>query len=220
MIGFYDYAVIAVFVVFMAGIGVYFRNVCKNTSDFLRGGGSMSWYLSGASNFMVTFSAWTFVGCAGKIYKTGTLLIMLFAFNAVAYLLIALFFAHRFRRMRVITPIDAVRRRFGKGSEQVYAWYNTIISFIFGGLGLYTLSIFLAPILGMSVNGSIWVMGLLITFLAVTGGELGGGGFGFCTGADCHVHHDRRGGSGAADAGGGRTERILREDPKLSFQLE
>ncbi len=171
MIGFYDYAVIAVFVVFMAGIGVYFRNVCKNTSDFLRGGGSMSWYLSGASNFMVTFSAWTFVGCAGKIYKTGTLLIMLFAFNAVAYLLIALFFAHRFRRMRVITPIDAVRRRFGKGSEQVYAWYNTIISFIFGGLGLYTLSIFLAPILGMSVNGSIWVMGLLITFLAVTGGS-------------------------------------------------
>ena len=171
MIGFYDYAVIAVFVIFMAGIGVYFRNVCKNTSDFLRGGGSMSWYLSGASNFMVTFSAWTFVGCAGKIYKTGTLLVMLFAFNAAAYLLIALFFAHRFRRMRVITPIDAVRRRFGKGSEQVYAWYNTIISFIFGGLGLYTLSIFLAPILGMSVNGSIWVMGLLITFLAVTGGS-------------------------------------------------
>ena len=171
MIGFYDYAVIAVFLAFMVGIGVYFRNVCKNTSDFLRGGGSMSWYLSGASNFMVTFSAWTFVGCAGKIYKTGTLLVMLFAFNAAAYLLIALFFAHRFRRMRVITPIDAVRRRFGKGSEQVYAWYNTIISFIFGGLGLYTLSIFLSPILGLSVNASIWIMGLIITFLAVTGGS-------------------------------------------------
>ena len=171
MIGIYDYLVIAIFLVFMVGIGIYFRNVCRNTSDFLRGGGSMSWYLSGASNFMVTFSAWTFVGCAGKIYKSGTLLIMLFAFNAAAYLLIALFFAHRFRRMRVITPIDAVRRRFGKGSEQVYAWYNTIISFIFGGLGLYTLSIFLAPILGLSVDASIWIMGFLITFLAVTGGS-------------------------------------------------
>ena len=171
MIGIYDYLVIAIFLVFMVGIGIYFRNVCRNTSDFLRGGGSMSWYLSGASNFMVTFSAWTFVGCAGKIYKSGTLLIMLFAFNAAAYLLIALFFAHRFRRMRIITPIDAVRRRFGKGSEQVYAWYNTIISFIFGGLGLYTLSIFLAPILGLSVDDSIWIMGFLITFLAVTGGS-------------------------------------------------
>ena len=170
MVGFYDYTVIGVFLAFMVGIGIYFRNVCKNTSDFLRGGGSMSWYLSGASNFMVTFSAWTFVGCAGKIYKTGTLLITLFLFNA-AYLLIALFFAHRFRRMRVITPIDAVRRRFGRGSEQVYAWYNTIISFIFGGLGLYTLSIFLAPILNLSVSSSIWIMGLVITFLAVTGGS-------------------------------------------------
>lgn len=171
MIGCYDYIVIGVFLAFMVGIGIYFRNVCKNTSDFLRGGGSMSWYLSGASNFMVTFSAWTFVGCAGKIYKTGTLLVSLFLFNAVAYLLIALFFAHRFRRMRVITPIDAVRRRFGRGSEQVYAWYNTIISFIFGGLGLYTLSIFLAPILNLSVSSSIWIMGLVITFLAVTGGS-------------------------------------------------
>lgn len=171
MIGIYDYTVIGIFLAFMVGIGIYFRNVCKNTSDFLRGGGSMSWYLSGASNFMVTFSAWTFVGCAGKIYKTGTLLITLFVFNAVAYLLIALFFAHRFRRMRVITPIDAVRRRFGRGSEQLYAWYNTLISFIFGGLGLYTLSIFLAPILGMSVSTSIWIMGFVITFLAVTGGS-------------------------------------------------
>ena len=171
MISVYDYIVIGFFLLFMIGIGIYFRNTCKDTSDFIRGGGSMSWWLSGASNFMFTFSAWTFVGCAGKIYKTGTLLIILFFFNAFAYLVVGLFLAHRFRRMRVITPVEAIRQRFGLVSEQVYAWQGAIQTFLLGGVGLYTLSIFIAPILNVkSMPVCIAIMGMVIVFMSVTGG--------------------------------------------------
>lgn len=170
MISIYDYLMMAIYFAFMIVIGIVFRNTSKDTSDYLRGGGSMTWWMTGASSFMVTFSAWTFVGCAGKIYKTGTLVISLFIFNAIAYLIVALFLAHRFRRMRVISPIDAVRNRFGPASEQVYAWQGTLMSFAFGGISLYTLAIFIAPIFQLDINLCIIIIGVAITFMSVTGG--------------------------------------------------
>jgi SSS family transporter len=169
-IGLYDYLVIAVYFAFMVAIGMVFRRTSKDTSDYLRGGGSMTWWMTGASSFMVTFSAWTFVGCAGKVYTSGTLIVTLFFFNALANLFIGLWLAHRFRRMRVITPIDAVRRRFGFATEQVYAWQGSLMAFLFGGVALYTLSIFIAPVLGIPLNTSIILVGGAITFMSVTGG--------------------------------------------------
>jgi Na+/proline symporter len=169
-VDFFDYAMIVVYFGFMLAIGVIFRNTSKDTSDYLRGGGSMTWWMTGASSFMITFSAWTFVGCAGKIYATGTLIISLFVFNAVVNVFIGLFLAHRFRRMRVITPVEAVRRRFGFATEQVYAWQSSIIAFLFGGIALYTLAIFIAPILNLSLATTVLLVGGAITFMSVTGG--------------------------------------------------
>ncbi len=169
-IGIYDYLVIAVYFAFMVAIGYIFRKTSKDTSDYLRGGGSMTWWMTGASSFMVSFSAWTFVGCAGKVYKTGTLIIMLFVFNALANLFVGLWLAHRFRRMRVITPIDAVRRRFGPATEQIYAWQGSLMAFLFGGIALYTLSIFISPVLGIPLTTCVILVGGAITFMSVTGG--------------------------------------------------
>lgn len=170
-VGFFDYLMIAVYFAFMLVIGIVFRKMSKDTSDYLRGGGSMTWWMTGGSAFVTSFSAWTFVGCAGKVYKTGSLIIILFFFSALAMLLVALFFAHRFRRMRVITPIEAVRHRFGFASEQVYAWQSSIMAFVFGGIGLYILAVFIAPILGMNIHSCIVMVGIAITFLSVTGGS-------------------------------------------------
>ena len=169
-VGFYDYLVIAIYFAFMVAIGVVFRKTSKDTSDYLRGGGSMTWWMTGASSFMITFSAWTFVGCAGKVYKTGTLIITLFFFNALANLFIGLWLAHRFRRMRVVTPVDAVRRRFGAKTEQIYAWQASLMAFLFGGIALYTLSIFIAPVLDIPLRTCIILVGGAITFMSVTGG--------------------------------------------------
>jgi len=65
MITLYDYAVIAFYVGFMLCLGVVFRGLSKNTSDYFRCGGSMPWWITGSSAWLVTFSAWTFVGARG-----------------------------------------------------------------------------------------------------------------------------------------------------------
>ena len=72
----YDYGVIALYFGFMVLIGYVFRTFITNTSDYFRGGGSMLWWMTGSSAFMMAFSAWTFTGAASSAYLHGPLMVM------------------------------------------------------------------------------------------------------------------------------------------------
>src|SRR5881396_2775642 len=118
----FDYGVIGFYFLFMALIGWVCRKFIANTSDYFRGGGKMLWWLAGSSAFVVQFSAWTFTGAASKAYEDGPVIMVLFFANALGFFFNFLFFAPRFRQMRVITSMQAVKARFGKGSEQFFTW--------------------------------------------------------------------------------------------------
>ena len=170
--GIYDYIVIAFYFIFMLTVGFVFSRSSKNSSDYLRGGGAMTWWMTGGSVYMATFSAWTFVGCAGKIYKSGSLIILLFLFNAVSMLFVARFIAHRFRRLRAVTPMEAVCQRFGMATQQVYSWLGSALAFALSGIMLYTLAVFISPLLGIEVRTCIILVGIAITVLSVSGGAM------------------------------------------------
>src|SRR5215218_7932406 len=103
MISRYDYVIIGFYLVFMLAIGLVFRRMSKNTSDYFRAGGAMPWWLTGASAWIFSFSAWTFTGAAGKVYEAGTLVLVVFYSSVVALIVVIFFTSVRFRRMRVIT---------------------------------------------------------------------------------------------------------------------
>src|SRR4051794_13010982 len=101
MLSSYDYAVIAVYFVFLLAIGAVFHGSNKSTSEFFRGGGKVLWWIVGATAFMTQFSAWTFTGAASKAYDNGFLVLAIFLTNAFAFFINYLATAHRLRRMRV-----------------------------------------------------------------------------------------------------------------------
>ncbi|MEN8813146.1 MAG: hypothetical protein ABF277_07565, partial [Candidatus Arcticimaribacter sp.] len=72
MISNYDYLVVTAYFILMIVVGIVFKKMNKNTSDYFRGGGSMLWWLVGATTFMSFISAVTYTGAAGKAYETGT----------------------------------------------------------------------------------------------------------------------------------------------------
>src|SRR6187402_417328 len=108
MITSFDHGIIAFYLLFMLAIGVVFRRMSKDTSDYFRAGGAMPWWLTGASAWIFSFSAWTFTGAAGKVYEAGTLVLVVFYATIVALGLAMAFTCVRFRRMRVITWMEAV----------------------------------------------------------------------------------------------------------------
>jgi Na+/proline symporter len=171
MLSIFDYAVIVFYFVFMVAIGFVFRHFSKNDSDYFRGGASMLWWMVGATAFMTQFSAWTFTGAASKAYADGTLVALIFFANAVGYFINFVWTAARFRRMRLITPIESVRERFGPANEQVFTWLQLPMSIAYAGIWLNGLAVFMAAVFGIELRFTIWVVGLVVVLMSVTGGS-------------------------------------------------
>lgn len=166
----YDLFVVAFYFVFMASIGWVTRKFVANTSDYFRGGGQMLWWMTGATAFMTQFSAWSFIGAASKAYLDGPIVLAIFFANALGFFINFLYFAPKFRQLRVITPIEAVRQRFGPVNEQFFTWIFIPTNIAYAGIWLNSLAVFLAALFGFDLRVTIIVTGLLVLFNSTIGG--------------------------------------------------
>ncbi|MFS1440288.1 hypothetical protein BCU55_020295, partial [Shewanella sp. 10N.286.48.A6] len=87
-----------------------------------------------------------FTGAAGKAFTDGFPIMVIFMANAFGFLLSWLFFSYRFRQMRVVTPIEGVRRRFGATNEQVFTWATMPTSVVYTGIWLNGLALFVSAV--------------------------------------------------------------------------
>ena len=171
MLSKYDYLVIGFYFAFMAMIGWVCRKFIGNTSDYFRGGGKMLWWMAGCSAFVAQFSAWTFTGAAGKAYLDGPVIMVLYFANALGFFCNFAFFAPRFRQMRVITSIQAVKARFGNGSEQFFTWVQLPVGVLYAGIWLSGLSVFISAAFHMDLYMTVIVTGSVVLIMAVIGGS-------------------------------------------------
>ena len=163
-------SVVVIYFAFLIFIGWAFRNLTKNTSDYFRSGGNVLWWMVGASAFMTQFSSWTFTGAAGKAYTDGLAVAFIFVGNAIGFFFNYLYFAPRFRQMRVVTIVQALRLRFGNKNEQVFAWINMFTSSLSAGIALNGLAIITSTLFDFSIETTIIATGLVVLFMSVTGG--------------------------------------------------
>ncbi|MEZ8792017.1 transporter [Vibrio splendidus] len=163
--------IVGIYFLFLIAIGWMFRTFTSTTSDYFRGGGNMLWWMVGATAFMTQFSAWTFTGAAGKAYADGMAVAVIFLANAFGYLMNYLYFAPKFRQLRVVTPIDAIRMRFGSFNEQVFTWSGMPNSIVSAGIWLNGLAIIASGIFGFDMTTTIVLTGLVVLLMSVTGGS-------------------------------------------------
>ncbi|MFA0412194.1 transporter [Vibrio renipiscarius] len=170
----YDYAVIFGYFVLIVAIGFVFQKMAnRSTSDYFRGGGKMLWWMVGSTAFMTQFSAWTFTGAAGKAFSDGFAVTLVFLANTAAYFCSYLYFSHRFRQMRVDTPTEGIRRRFGHQNEQFFSWALIAFSFINAGVWLNALGVFSSAVFDSDLNMTIVVTGLAVLLVSVISGAWG-----------------------------------------------
>jgi Na+/proline symporter len=173
MISRYDYISIAFYFAFVLAVGITFARRNKNTSDYFRGGGIMPWWMAGVSAWMASFSAWTFTGAAGKIYGQGPYVLCLYYSSLVPLLVLLFFTCYRFRRMRMVTPMEAIRMRYGMATQQFCTWIRLPFLLLFGGVGLNTVGVFMSGAFGIELPVVIMVLGGMVTFVSLVGGAFG-----------------------------------------------
>lgn len=171
---FYEYLVVFGYFMLIVGVSLVFRKMAnRSTSDYFRGGGKMLWWMVGSTAFMTQFSAWTFTGAAGKAFNDGFAVSLVFLGNAFAYLCGYLYFSPRFRQMRVDTPTEGVRRRFGFQNEQFFSWALIIFSFIGAGIWLNALGVFASAVFDTNISLTIILTGIAVLLISVISGAWG-----------------------------------------------
>ncbi len=171
---FYDYLVIGLYFVLILSIGAVFARMAENsTSDYFRGGGRMLWWMVGSTAFMAQFSAVTFTGAAGKAFADGFAISLVYIGNTFAFFCGWAFFAHRYRQMRVDTPTEGIRRRFGPGNELFFSWTLIAFSFLNAGVWLNALGVFTSAVFEADINLTIIAIGLTVIFVSVLSGAWG-----------------------------------------------
>jgi Na+/proline symporter len=145
----------------------------KSSSDYFRGGGRMLWWMVGSGAFMAQFSAVTFTGAAGEAFTNGFSIALVYVGNTFAFFCAWAYFAHRFRQMRVDTPTQAIRRRFGPENESFFSWALIVFSFLNAGVWLTALGVFTSAVFQTDISITIIVIGLTVLFVTVLSGAWG-----------------------------------------------
>jgi solute:Na+ symporter, SSS family len=170
--GRYDYLVLTIYLGFMASLGLVFRKFNRDSSDYFRLGGHATWWMVGATAFMTQFSSWTFTGAASKAYTDGILVLAIYVGNAVGYFVAYRWSAVRYRQMRVITPVEGIRDRFGSRNEQFFTWISIPLGLFYAAIWLNAMSTFASAIFDVDPRVTIVAVGLVVLVIA----SLGGGG--------------------------------------------
>lgn len=170
MITLYDYSIIGVYLLLMLSIGLIFRKLSKDTSDYFRCGGVMPWWITGTSVWIAGFSAWTFTGAAGMVYRTGTLVLVQYWGSILGVILLFAYTCVRFRRLRVVTYVEALRLRYGPATEQFYTWTKVPLQLLLSAVGLNAIGIFMSAVFRVDIESTLLVMGIVITVVAFAGG--------------------------------------------------
>ena len=165
-----DYAVIAVYLLAMLGIGASFMRYNRGASDYFRGGSRVPWFVAGLSSFMSGFSAWTFTGAAGVAYRQGLVVVLMYVGNGLSFLLGYWLFASRWRRARISTTMEYLTERFDERTRQTFSWTAVVFHLFTGGSVLFGLGVFVSSTCGVPIGWTIVACGAIILAYCVVGG--------------------------------------------------
>ena len=165
-----NYTVLVVYLLVLAGMGVYFARREKTTEDFFLGGRRVPWWAAGISIFGTQLSAITFMAIPAKSFATDWVYFLVNLGIVLMAPVVVFAYLPFFRRLNVTTAYEYLEHRFNLPIRLFGA--ASFVVFQLGRMGIVLLlpALALAAVTGMDVRACIVVMGVLCTLYTVLGG--------------------------------------------------
>jgi solute:Na+ symporter, SSS family len=165
-----DYFILAGYFALMLGIGAYFYRFMRGMKDYFSGGNRIPWWLSGVSFYMTSFSAYAFIAYSALAYSYGWVGVTLLWLSMFATMVSVTFFAKRWRRARIDSPVEYLETRYSATVRQLFAWHGVPVRVFDDALKLIATGTFLSVGLGMGMRTSMLVSGLIMLAYTLMGG--------------------------------------------------
>ncbi len=142
-----DLSIIAIYIIFIIGLGIKLSKKHQNAADYFLAGRSMTWFFIGISLFASNISSTNLVGLAGNAYASG-ISVYNYEWMAVVVLVIFSFFLLPFYlRAKIYTVPEFLEKRFDVRSRYYFS----------------TLTLFLNIV--VDTAGSLYAGGLIMTLI-------------------------------------------------------
>lgn len=179
-----DYLIILLYFVGLLVLGGTLGKRIKSSKEMFIAGKNASWWMSGLSSYMTIFSAGTFVVWGGVAYRSGIVAIVVGIMLGISSLLVGLFLAGRWSRMKINSPAEYLGVRFGEPSVKFYTIIGMIGRAVHVAVALYAVAIMVVAVMPlpaghiladpqtghMSVTWAVLIMGVITFIYTATGG--------------------------------------------------
>jgi SSS family solute:Na+ symporter len=170
----WDYVLLLSYFAIVVFIGNHFKKYIRQAKDYFAAGSAVPWWLSAISLWLSSFSATFFVIYSQIAFKYGIVAMSIAWTVVMAMIPATFFFAKRWRRARVMTPLGFMEQRYNKVAHQVFVWTGFPLRLIDNSLRILATSIFLVPAIGahwFNLSVSILIVGTIMVLFSVLGGQ-------------------------------------------------
>ncbi len=179
-----DYLIILVYFIGLLTLGGVLGKKIKSSKEMFIAGKNSSWWLSGLSTYMTIFSAGTFVVWGGVAYRSGVVAIVVGLMLGIASVLVGLFLAGKWSRMKINSPAEYLGVRFGQKTVRFYTVVLIIGRGVSTAVALYAIAIMVVALMPLpdghlladpatghlSVTWAVLIMGAITFVYTAAGG--------------------------------------------------
>ncbi len=142
----------------------------KTSEGYLRGDGTMQWWLIGISIMATQASAITFLSTPGQAYADGMSFVQFYFGLPLAMVLLCIFVLPLYYKLKVYTAYQFLESRFDLKTRSLTSILFLIQRGLAAGITIYAPSIILSTILGWNLNLTNVIIGFLVILYTVAGG--------------------------------------------------
>ncbi len=165
-----DLVIVAVYLLGITGLGVYFRRGQRDARDYFLGGKSAPWWALALSIVATETSTLTIIGTPAISYATNLTFIQLVFGYLVGRVLIVLLFLPGYFRGEFFTAYALIEKRFGKRMRAVAASTFLVTRAIAEGVRVSAIALVVSVVLGTSENLAVIIVIALTVLYTFEGG--------------------------------------------------
>ena len=168
-----DSFIIAVYFLFVIGIGFYLLRFTKTGDDFFLAGRKMTAWIAGLSFVAANLGSLELMGWAASAYQYGILATHWYWIGAIpAMLFLAIIMMPFYYISKTHSVPGYLKLRFGESSSMLSAVTFGFMTVLMSGINMYAMALVLKVVLGWDIHFSIWVSSITVMVYVVLGGLL------------------------------------------------
>ncbi|RAV97955.1 sodium:solute symporter [Pseudochryseolinea flava] len=165
-----DWIVLAGTVIFIVGYGTWKTRKTATMESYLKGDGSLKWWMIGVSIMATQASAVTFLSTPGQAIQDGMRFLQFYFGLPLAMVIISITMVPIYYKLKVYTAYEYLESRFDPKTRALAAIFFLILRGLSAGITLYAPSLVLSTILDWPVSLTTVLITTLVIVYVVSGG--------------------------------------------------